>query len=423
MLSTTHWQYNPYTWLPLAAAAISAAIGWYAYRRRNIPGSKVFVISMCIAALWASTYALQLASADLSSSFFWLSLQMLGPVILPVAWLAMTLQFTGRERWLTRARWIGLGIIPAISLLSLYTDYPPGFMAKEAHMEMLGSIALLHVQPGPWFWVHSVYSYLLVLAVIALLADKAVRMPSQYRRQPLTLLAGISVIMLWHMLYVFGLFGTLPVNPTTLISTLGYMIIAWGIFRYRLFDIMPVAANRVVESMADGLIVLDVQGRVVNLNPAIQRILKLRITEVMGYNAAQVFAPWPSLLEALAVPGGKGALALNADDVEHYYELDVLHLSDKRERALGRLVTLRDVTERRRAEEERERLIAELQDALAEVKTLSGLLPICAWCGKMRDDEGYWQRLDIYLSEHSTLQITHGICPECMEKIKQQISS
>ena len=77
----------------------------------------------------------------------------------------------------------------------------------------------------------------------------------------------------------------------------------------------------------------------------------------------------------------------------------------------------RDSTERKRAEEEREKLIRELQDALANVKTLRGLLPICAYCKKIRDDKGYWNRLESYIRDHSGAEFTHGICPECLKKL------
>ncbi len=76
----------------------------------------------------------------------------------------------------------------------------------------------------------------------------------------------------------------------------------------------------------------------------------------------------------------------------------------------------RDITERKRAEEEREKLILALQDALANVKTLKGLLPICAWCKKIRDDKGYWTKVETYIREHSDASFTHGICPECLKR-------
>ena len=71
----------------------------------------------------------------------------------------------------------------------------------------------------------------------------------------------------------------------------------------------------------------------------------------------------------------------------------------------------------KRHEEEREKLIEELQEALARVKLLSGLLPICASCKKVRDDKGYWNQIESYIREHSEVEFSHGICPECAEKL------
>jgi len=77
----------------------------------------------------------------------------------------------------------------------------------------------------------------------------------------------------------------------------------------------------------------------------------------------------------------------------------------------------RDITARRKAEEEREKLISELQKVLGEIKTLSGLLPICANCKKIRDDKGYWNQIEVYISEHSQAEFSHGLCPQCAEKL------
>jgi len=77
----------------------------------------------------------------------------------------------------------------------------------------------------------------------------------------------------------------------------------------------------------------------------------------------------------------------------------------------------RDITDRKKMERERERIIAQLQQALADVKRLSGLLPICASCKKIRNDKGYWQSIETYISEHSEAQFSHGICLECAKKL------
>jgi PAS domain S-box-containing protein len=85
------------------------------------------------------------------------------------------------------------------------------------------------------------------------------------------------------------------------------------------------------------------------------------------------------------------------------------------------LVIIRDVTERKRLFREKEMLIGELRDALAKVKTLSGLLPTCAGCRKIRDDAGEWQDMETYISEHSEAGFSHGLCPACAERLYPEV--
>ncbi|UCG80462.1 MAG: PAS domain S-box protein [Desulfobacterales bacterium] len=85
---------------------------------------------------------------------------------------------------------------------------------------------------------------------------------------------------------------------------------------------------------------------------------------------------------------------------------------------LGNIV---DITKQKHAEQEREKLVHELQDALAEVRTLSGLLPICASCKKIRDDKGYWRQLEAYIRDHSEAEFSHSICPECKRRIYSEL--
>lgn len=79
-------------------------------------------------------------------------------------------------------------------------------------------------------------------------------------------------------------------------------------------------------------------------------------------------------------------------------------------------ITIENVLARKRAEDERERLIVELQNALAQVKSLQGILPICGNCKKIRNDQGYWSEVELYVSENSEAEFSHGYCPECLER-------
>jgi PAS domain S-box-containing protein len=101
----------------------------------------------------------------------------------------------------------------------------------------------------------------------------------------------------------------------------------------------------------------------------------------------------------------------------HYFDLSVEPLHDSRGTLVGITCACTDVTPSKQAAAERERLIAELQDALAKVKLLSGLLPICASCKRSRDKQGSWRQLESYIRAHSEADFTHGVCPECLQKL------
>jgi PAS domain S-box-containing protein len=92
-------------------------------------------------------------------------------------------------------------------------------------------------------------------------------------------------------------------------------------------------------------------------------------------------------------------------------------------KVIGIVGLSRDITPIKRLQQEREKLIKDLQDALSKIKVLSGLIPICAECKKIRNDKGYWQQVEVYVHEHSDADFTHGYCPECAKKAAEEIDS
>jgi len=99
--------------------------------------------------------------------------------------------------------------------------------------------------------------------------------------------------------------------------------------------------------------------------------------------------------------------------VQMHFHVVVARMLDQPYAASGILVTLDDQTDRVQASQERERMLVEITAALAEVRNLSNLLPICAWCKKIRDDQGYWDQLEGYFATHTGIRFSHGVCPEC----------
>jgi PAS domain S-box-containing protein len=108
-----------------------------------------------------------------------------------------------------------------------------------------------------------------------------------------------------------------------------------------------------------------------------------------------------------------GVVGKENDDTSLLVKMNVFNSGSGRRYIL----VMRDITERKHAEKDREKLIDELTDALAEVRTLSGLLPICSSCKKIRDDKGYWKKLEVYFQSHSEVRFSHSLCPDCIQEL------
>jgi hypothetical protein len=142
--------------------------------------------------------------------------------------------------------------------------------------------------------------------------------------------------------------------------------------------------------------------------------------EAAGRTLSDALPEWADYIKTAGTNGCKPCPCEGSVDRE--IEFTISPLADRHGRSSGKIVMLRDITERRRAERERERLIAEISAALADVKALRGLLPICASCKKIRDDSGYWQQLEHYIEGHSTASFSHGLCPDCIGKYNPDLN-
>jgi PAS domain S-box-containing protein len=184
-----------------------------------------------------------------------------------------------------------------------------------------------------------------------------------------------------------------------------------------------------LRSIADAVIATDERGRITFMNAVAQALTGEDASDAVGRELGVVFLASDPLRSqpvqnpALEVIQSGEATAPQRDltlvargGKLRSIDGSCAPIRDEHGHVVGGILVFRDVSERKKHEVEREKLIAELQQALANVRTLRGLLPICAWCKQIRDDEGYWQTVEAYIQTHSDAEFTHGICPECFEK-------
>ncbi|GAB4390731.1 MAG: hypothetical protein Kow0025_24740 [Thermodesulfovibrionales bacterium] len=181
-----------------------------------------------------------------------------------------------------------------------------------------------------------------------------------------------------------------------------------------------------VEAAPDGIQIFDLNGVVMYSNRAVEQICGYAPGELQGRRLNYIDMD-PEFVERVVLPAvrrdGRWSGELSARHRQGRAVAVWLSASLIRDEAgspMAVVGVMRDVTEKRLTELERERLIVQLQQALAKIKTLKGLIPICAWCGKARNDKGYWDKLENYIREHSDASFTHGICPSCMKQVEAE---
>ena len=177
----------------------------------------------------------------------------------------------------------------------------------------------------------------------------------------------------------------------------------------------------VFEQSMDAILIINGETRkILEMNQTVESFLGYTRSDLLGEHFKKLF-PIESefslvkVFEKIQVYGPVFVQEVRkTDGSTMMMDLTVTMIPWKKDSAI--LVTLRDVSVRIKVEQEREKLIKELQDAMDNIKTLKGLLPICSFCKKVRNDNGYWEQVEVYVRDHSDAKFTHGFCPDCLKE-------
>jgi PAS domain S-box-containing protein len=346
------WQYTPYMLPSVIAVAMSLSVMVVAWRRRQAPGALPLVLLALLLSVWSFGNILELSGADVATKFFWMQVEHIGVASVAPMWLIFALDYTGRQRWLTRPRLVLLAIVPLLTIAFAFSNSLHGWMWRYVGLDSSGPFLALDLEFGPWWWVNVVYGYPLILAGAALFVHMLVRSPHLYRRQIAAVLLAIVAPWVSNAMFVLGINPIPHLDFTPFAFSLGALCFGWAFFRFRMLDITPVAREAVIESMSDGMIVLDMQNRIVDLNPAGEAIIGFPSSQAIGQSIELILSDSPDVVERYRhVMGIQDEIALGQGEDKREYDLRISPLADHRGRASGRVIILRDITERKQAEQ------------------------------------------------------------------------
>lgn len=398
----------------IGAAVVAALLLAICIRHRGAPGAvAVGLLQLAVLAITGSA-AFVLLSGGGADAEFWYYARFIGYALGPVAGLAVAFEVIGWQRWLRPPVMAALLLVPAITL-TIITVRPEAFAVPV--FEQIAGVTLWGPLPGPWFLVYLTYTEALMVLVVALLAWHALRSHGRKRARSGLLALGALLPLAVDLVTRVVEAPRVAVAVAVPLSFLGTgLVFAWVMLRHRFVALSPLAIH-LFDTVADPIYAFDDEQRLALVNKAFAALFDTTPSRLVGRPLGE------------ALPA-QGAAVVLAPATSGTAEADTVHtVTDVHGRDRAFLVSrttltepdgtplsvgvMRDITARKAAEDERDRLVVELGEALASVRTLRGFIPICAACRKVRNDQGYWQAVEVFVGEQTEAQFSHGLCPEC----------
>lgn len=331
--------------------------------RTSVAATNPFSLALLLGALWAGNYAVDLGTSDLATKVWLLRTRFLVVSFYSLVWFEMIYRFALGKKFLTGRKLVLALIVPVLTVIFAWLPTTAGYQPlihSDFRVEANGAIFLLRFTFGPWALVVVAYAVAFLGSAMAVLWRTRLDTPWEHEARVI-IIAACLLPLLFNALHVLGLLPTPGLNygPISMPFTSG--LIAFALLRARFFNLAPVARATLIENLEEELVVLDAMDRVIDLNRAASTALGVSAARALGQSAAAVLAPWPEVVGLLR------QREVHKTDVPVAHltrEVTLLPVADRRNRVQARILILRDVTQRRRDEEElrRAKIAAETAD-------------------------------------------------------------
>lgn len=336
--------------LSYLAAFLATTLALVAWQRASLNWARPFAVMMLALAQWSLSLALELSSATAATMRIWHMMQIVGSSILPVAWFTFTARYSEHDRLISGNRRPLLYFIPIITMALAATNAAHGLL-WNAWGNARGST---HLSPsyGPWYYLHIGYACLLLVAGALLLWRK---WRQQGREQGWHLVAftiGAATPVAGHLMQLLA-------EPADVQRVLPFMLLgavvllAWTVRHQQILETVLIARQMVLASMPDGVIVVNNQDRIIEMNPAAERLMQRSAATLLGQRFVEAAPRWHSLWYEAVVNGEVEAeMSLDVAGAPHWIDLRISPVMGRGGRMTGRIVVLRDITAHKEIENE-----------------------------------------------------------------------
>ncbi len=342
------WEFQIYLVISIIGVGMAMFVAASAWRR-NAPGSGSMTGLMLAVAWWLLMGTLEIIAGDLRAKVLCSQLKYLGIATVPVWWFLFALDYSDMRRRLAPRMLRLLWLIPALTIVVALTQGWHTWLWTQVTLQANGAA---RYEYGWWFLVHAVYSYTLIVAGMFLLIRAARQLSRSRRRQMLLLIVASLCPLTMNVIYVAGLGPVPDLDLTAVGFAVAGLVMVWNILGFHLFDLSPVARDLLFESMDDAVFVLDRDNRIIDVNPAGQRLIGVANSPI-GMSAETAFAAWPDLIERYRTAEQAQAEIRLDSAITHepvFFDLHISPVHNRRGRLVGRSVNLHDVTRRRHTE-------------------------------------------------------------------------
>jgi len=343
-----------YLALVLFAGIVGTAVAMYALLYRETPGAGPLALLLLGAAMWSFTEGLSLAADGSTGTVFWAKFRLSISTIVPLAWLLLTVEYTGHDRRLTQRHLLGLLVEPIAFVVLVWTNASHGLVWESTEVVFAGGGSGLVASRGLAFWGHVSYSYLLVAAGAFLLVRLSIRTDQLFRTQSTALLAAITVPLIANAAFLFQ-FVPPGIDPTGVAFVATGAILTGAILRRQLLAVTAGTRehgrDEILAELDDLVFIVDKMDVVVDCNRAALDTLATTPDDVIGRDLGRIV---PSLADALPtdVVEFHRVMALELDGSVRKFDVQQSLV----ERPFGdsetRIISLRDVTDRTRREQQ-----------------------------------------------------------------------